>query len=261
MSSFFGLKKNVIQPLATILLALVLQGCVTSGGAIYSNDAPTNEALLIAAENHAGQIEFYREQLEKARTVRESDELRVKLSESYLNMGDPDSTLFYLEPIIASGRQNVGVLLLKSRAELAMKQYDSSLKTAKEALRLPDNNPNIHNQLGLVYVQFGDYARARHHFNQARLYWLDDVTVKNNLAMMDILEGKYEIAISRLMPVYLAGQADEKVVANLTVALARSGRYPEFRSVYNDARNEEEYQAVFHLIANMETRQLLEVEG
>ena len=231
------------------------------GGAIYSNDAPTNEALLIAAENNAGLIDFYREQLENAQTTRESDELRIKLSESYLNMGDPDSTLFYLQPIIEAGRQTAELLLLQSRAQLAMQKHEHSQETALTALAMDDSNPNTHNQLGLVYARSGDYDNARFHFNQARILWLDDVTVKNNLAMMDILEGRYETAVSRLMPVYLAGQADDRVIANLTVALARSGRYPEFKSVYNDARNEEEYQAVFHLIATMEPRQLLEVEG
>ena len=264
-NSFFCVKKNLffkrVKPLGVIALAFVLQGCVTSGGAVYSNNAPTSEALLIAAENHAGLIDFYREQLENTPTTQESDELRLKLSETYLNMGDPDSTLFYLQPLTEAGRANAGVLLLKSRALLAMKKYESSMETAQNALAMDDGNPNIHNQLGLIYAQAGDYNRARWHFNQARVHWLDDVTVKNNLAMMDILEGKYPTAVARLMPVYLAGQADDKVIANLVVALARSGQYQEFKSVYSNARNEEEYRVVFHLIATMNPTQLLEMEG
>ena len=250
-----------IRKVILFLSALILQGCVTSGGAEFNANAPTNEALLIEAGNHSALTEYYKEQLGMTLPLIQQDELRLKLSQNYMRMADPDSALFYIEPTIAGNRGNADTYLLQSRALLAIGKTGDALGSIDRAMQLSPENPHIHNQTGLVYIRQGQYIQARRAFNKARQYWLDDVTVKNNLALLDILEGQYETAVTRLMPLYTSGQADDKVIANLIVALVRARRYNEFKSVYSGARTEEEYVTVYQLLSTMEPITLLEGDG
>ena len=241
-----------IYPNAVLLLAVLLvQGCVTTGQMPPNPDEP-NEALLQAAGNHAGLIELYKSQLIAAGTVQESDQYRYQLGQAYLAMSDPESTLFYIKPVTDAGRGSDAFWLLKSRAYMALDVQEKSLEAAETALALEARNPFVHNQLGQVYARAGDYHGARVAFTEARMLMLDDVIVKNNLALLDILEGDYESAVRRLMPVYNIGQADDTVTANLLLALVRSGRYQEFTTVLNTAETEEERLMLFSILSALE---------
>ncbi|AMO55931.1 tetratricopeptide repeat protein [Endozoicomonas montiporae] len=237
--------------IVVLLVPLMIQGCTTTGQVVTDIDAP-NEALLQAAGNHAGLIELYKTRLMNAGNVQEQDQCRYQLGQAYLAMSDPESTLFYIKPVTDEGRGNDQLWLLKSRAYLALDQPDKSLYCAETALAIKNNNPYVHNQLGQVYARVGDYAGSRAAFTEARVLMLDDVIVKNNLAMLDILESDYDSAVRRLMPVYNAGQADDTVKANLVLALVRSGRYDEFVSVMQSAETEEERVVLFSILAALE---------
>ena len=237
-----------------------LQGCATvSGGSsvTHAEEPPVNEALLIAAENYAGLIVLYKDQLEEAGSPIESDEIRLKLSHAYLQVGDPRSALFYIKPVITEGRNDPRFFLLKAKALRAQDKTSAALDAAQSALNLAPGNPEALNLAGLLHADRGDYKDARQYFNAARMHKYDDVTVINNLAVLDILEGDYHTAYNRLMPLYRLGTADEQVRANLAIALARANRYNEFRSIYNSTSSEEEKIALYRLITTLE----LEVDG
>ena len=241
-----------IYPNAVLLLAVLLvQGCVTTGQMPPNPDEP-NEALLQAAGNHAGLIELYKSQLIAAGTVQESDQYRYQLGQAYLAMSDPESTLFYIKPVIENNRGNGDVWLLQSRAQLAMDNISDALSAASTALDFSNDDPRIYNQLGLIYARNREYEQARTYFNKARTHMLNDITVKNNLAMIDILQEDYDSAIQRLMPLYNANLADDRVTANLVLALVRSQRYEEFKAVFSDAKTEQERIALFRVLSELE---------
>ena len=236
-----------------VLLSMVLlvQGCTTTGQVVSDVDTP-NEALLQAAGNHAGLIELYKKRLIDAGSKQESDVYRYQLGQAYLAVSDPESTLFYVQPVTDEGRGNETFWLLQSRAYMALNDQEKALETAETALTIQKESPFVHNQLGQVYARTGEYAQARLAFTRARMLMLDDVVVKNNLALMDILEGDYDSAVMRLLPLYNAGQADDTVRANLLLALVRSGRFEEFNAVLNAADTKEERMVLYSILAAME---------
>lgn len=219
-------------PHSLLLLALLgLHGCALNSAGKRAADAPANEALLQAVGNHSALIALYRQRLAETTGLADQDNLRLKLAQAYLDSGDAESALYYCQPVIDSGRSATDCLLVKSRALLVTGDHHGALAAAQAALAVRKDDAVILNQSGLVYADAGQYDQAREQFNRARERMLDDVTARNNLAMVDILEQQWDQAADRLMPLFRNGQADEKVTANLLLALARSGRAQEFMVV------------------------------
>ena len=252
--------KNRKMPRHLLFLSLcvVLSGCATSAG--KSGDAAfnvstANEALLKAAENYSGLIDIYRERLDEATSVEESDYYRLKLGQVYLDSGDLESALFYINPIIEEGRGSADVFLLKSRTFLMMGDRDKALAAVMTAHGFDTEDPHIYNQLGLIQADTGLYEDARRNFNKARRGRISDVTIQNNLAMLDILEGQYDSAVQRLMPLQQTGQANRRINSNLALALAKSGRYGQFVSLYGQGLSEDARITLFKALAKAETVQ------
>lgn len=229
--------------LAAALLALLLQGCAVAPGKGAKASAPqvdnktaaSQASLLQSVGNYSGLIALYKGRLKATRAGLEQDGIRLSLAQAYLQSGDPDSALFHLDRVLEAGRGNRDYWLEKSRALMALNRPEPALQAARSALTLDSGGGDIHNQLGLIFAEQGNYSEARRQFDQARGALFDDVAVKNNLAMVDILQQRYPQAVARLMSLYRSGQADQQVRANLSLALARGGQLQEFLSVNGDS--------------------------
>ena len=256
--------KNNTPALVLLVCLGFLSGCVTTTGKNNSGTAnislsQSSEILLQAAENHSALIELYKQQLKNTSDQNINTETLLKLGKAYLASGDPESTLFYIEPLINAGG-DAELMLLKSRALFELGNLDDALGAARVAHNFNTEDPNIPNMLGLIYASTGELEEARSSFMQARAGLLDDQTVKNNLAMLDILENNYVSAVERLMPLYNAGQADERIKANLVFALIKGGMYDEFKAIYTEADTEAERVALFRMLSEV-TPHLQKISG
>ncbi len=216
---------------------------VKSSDAAVSDSAEAkepNEKLLKAAGNYAGLVSLYKKRLTEAESLKDQDHYHYLLAEAYMLSGDPESALLHIDPIIYAERDTPELFLLKSKALLRQGDLKGALRTAVTAEGYGTQQPEIYNQLGLVQAYGGDYQKARSNFERARFLMIDDVTVQNNLAMLDILEQSYESAAQRLLTLYRNGHADERVKANLALSLAKSGRVDEFISIFGKGNDQED---------------------
>ncbi|MGY0217799.1 tetratricopeptide repeat protein [Endozoicomonadaceae bacterium StTr2] len=251
---------KITKSLSIMILGLILlQGCTGSFQNIQQHapqsvdnsgpePAASNEILLQAAQNHAGLIALYKSRLQGSQSQSERDEIYLKLVTIYLETHDTESAQFYLSQVSALGNDTAKALLLYSRTYQLNDKTGQALEAALKARELQPDNPDINNQLGLLYAEQNNYSMARQYFSQARINMLDDAAVKNNLAVLDILEQNYESAAQRLLPLYSSGQADERIRANLLIALAKGGMYSEFRRVYGDSASERENVELFRAL-------------
>jgi tight adherence protein D len=106
---------------------------------------------------------------------------------------------------------------------------------ARKAVDGSSSFQQAENLLGLIYATLGDYEQARHYFYMARQHLADDVKIKNNLAMVDMLEGNYQQAAYRLEPLIMNGVQDEKVIANLALAYAKTDNFNSFSALHFDS--------------------------
>ncbi|WP_394144698.1 tetratricopeptide repeat protein [Vibrio atypicus] len=230
----------------TVLLSIALfTGCVSTSSSDRTLD---KETLLIQAQNYNELVGYYKSELAKKDTT----ETRIKLARSYLRVKDADSALFTLKPLIAQKNTSSEALLVNASSLYELGDFKQGLIDIEQAKILDPSNAEIQNLSGLLYSANGDYNKARIMFNLARSNFYDDITVKNNLAVLDIIEGHYLDAVQRLMPIYTNEQADSQVQANLMLALAKLGNFEYVRTMLGPEVSEEDAFNHFAALRNSE---------
>lgn len=204
----------------------------------------TKETMLLRANNYQQLIPLYKQRL----MDEGEDEVRLKLANAYLKSGDPESALFTVIPLVTESDANIEAFIVQAHSEYELGELDKALRTAELANNIEKNNPEVENLLGVIYAAKHDYVKAREYFTLARTHLYDDIKVKNNLAVLDIIDGDYKKAVQRLLPIYLNDQADEQVKANLLLAMAKLGNYGYVQSLlankYSDREIANKYMAL-----------------
>ncbi|HDR1392220.1 TPA: NrfG protein, partial [Pasteurella multocida] len=74
-----------------------------------------------------------------------------------------------------------------------------------------------------AYAQNGNLVNARNDINKAREFFINDNVAINNLAMLNIINGDFNNAVSLLLPQYLNGVKNSRLIHNLVFALVKNG--------------------------------------
>lgn len=236
------MNKLLILLITTALLA----GCASSGGSRSS--MPADERFLELSSNSARLIELYKERLRNEEDV----PTRLKLAKVYLDAGDNESSLFTLTPLIRDGNGGAEAFYLQGVAQYNIGRLRQAETSLQIAINKDVSSAKAVNMLGVVYAELGNLSGARQSFNQAREMMYDDLVIKNNLALVDMLEGDYQHAIVLLMPIYLKNpdQADATLKANLAILLSKLGSFETLRTVYGKQYNDAQLYEIFNDLKN-----------
>lgn len=184
-----------------------------------------SETLYNSTGNYASLVSLYRTVLESTdeKNTHTYNEYLYKLVKAYFDEGDYNSTLLYVKPLLTNPQFRERGLLIQLRTLVQLKQYNEALKVANNIISKYPNNAQVYNSQGIAYAQLGNLQKATQSFNTARTYFLNDTIALNNLAMISILEGNYSNAVRLLLPQYLNGQHDQRLLYNLVFSLVKSG--------------------------------------
>ncbi|GAK83913.1 Flp pilus assembly protein TadD [Vibrio ponticus] len=136
-------------------------------------------------------------------------------------------------------------MYLKARIEFAKGNADQAISAGLEALEARSPYPEVENLLGMAYASKHDINNAWRYFYLARKHFFDDVTIKNNLAVIDLMLQDYQLAISRLEPIYLSGNHDATIVANLALAYAKTEQFDAFKGLYRTRYSPREIEDLY----------------
>ncbi|MGF1806169.1 hypothetical protein L4C31_13055, partial [Aliivibrio sifiae] len=84
----------------------------------------------------------------------------------------------------------------------------------------------------------------------------NDSKIKNNLAVLDIIEGKYDQANNRLLHLYMKDQNDPLVQSNLMLAMAKSGELEFMQKVLSPKYTERQISKRYNALRNTELQRL-----
>ena len=200
-------------------LPMILAAC--SSTSVNWQQDESKETIYQKTNNHTQLVTLYKSQLKR----KDSDLVREKLAKSYLALGDTESALLFIAPVVQHTEPTVNSLLIQAQIFAELGQYPAAIASAKRVLDIEPENAQAENQLGTYYGYNYQFDLARRYFERSRAHYYDSVTVNNNLAVLDIAQGHYNQAMKRLLPLYKNGQADEQVMANLTLSMAKEGQY------------------------------------
>lgn len=232
-----------VNCLISIALCCVLTACSSSQISSIDNNQEfkSKEALLKNANDNNKLIALYKQEL----ASNDNYDTRLKLVNTYLEVGDIDSADFHLERMSAPEDRSAELDFLKARVKFEQDDPQQALVYGKRSLEKRPDFAEVENLLGLVFVRLGKFESAREHFLRARELLYEDVVISNNLAVMDILEADYQRAITRLEPVYKNGQADKQVVSNLVLAYAKVGDFVQVKALLGGMYSAEEVHQIY----------------
>lgn len=228
------------------MLPLWLMACSSTANNWQQEES--KEAIYQQTNNHTKLVALYKVQLQREDIA----EIRQKLASSYLKLADAESALFYITPVIESEKASLEAYQIQAQAYGDMGQYPAAIAAAKLALELDPSNSRTENLLGTYYGYSFQTMLARRYFERARDHFYDGVTVNNNLAVLDIAEGDYLTAAKRLMPLYKSHQADEMVMANLTLSMAKQGHYAFVQQVLSDTYSQHQIEKIYRSLQKFE---------
>jgi tight adherence protein D len=203
-----------------IALGYLLSGCegsVTRGGKTY-RVTENNEKVLTQAQNYSALIKLKRDELQK----KEDPNVRLQLANYYYLMKDYNASLYYLKKLLET-QPGVEVYLLQSKNLAAQEKYQSALRFIDMALVKQRNHGEALNLKGVIQAERGNFKAALENFEQARNAFYQEERVVNNIAVIHILEKRYHKAVQLLLPVYLRGYHEDRLMHNLTFALVKTG--------------------------------------
>ncbi|WP_394241587.1 tetratricopeptide repeat protein [Vibrio astriarenae] len=223
-----------------LLVTLSLMGCQSTSSAVQS------EQELIASmekvDNFDGLITHYKSQLETGIATNETIE---KLSWAYFDKGDLESSSFYVEHLVEQGASSPRLLQLKGQIAESQDQIDIAIESYLHSIEVGNRSSQIYVLLGVAYSKAGDFKASRQQFNQARLLGADDVTIKNNLAMLYLAQHDYQRVIETLVPVVRDYPNNVKVRANLAIALLKSNQLDAARKVLDVDYTDREIMSIY----------------
>jgi tight adherence protein D len=209
-------------------------GCSTTPNDTVTAQALTydkQEQVYVNTKDYNKLVTLYKERLADQDEI----ETRLKLVKVYIDMNDIESAEFNLNLIGTSKTLQAQIDYLFALVNYEKEYLGAAAIYAKKAVDGSNGFESAENLLGLIYATLGDYEQARHYFYMARQHLADDIKIKNNLAMVDMLEGNYHQATYRLEPLVNNGVQDEQVIANLAFAYAKTGNFNAFTALYFDS--------------------------
>ena len=223
---------------------LLLTGCAVGPNSTGSlDDTRANEVFLEQSNNYPRLVEHYKDQLKQ----KDSLSTRVKLAQVYIDLNDNESALFTLASVIAHPKADGEVFYLQGVAQYRLGKLQQALRSLEVSVQKSPDDARSINMLGVTQAELGMLNVARQSFNRARELMYDDVVVKNNLALLDMIEGDFKQAAERLMPIYIntPSKVDAKLKANLAIIVSKLGSFESLKSLYGDKYSETQLFDIF----------------
>lgn len=145
----------------------------------------------------------------------------MKLANAYYLSGDSHSSLYYLQPI--SHKPNVSIYLLQIKNLINEGDNSGATTVLHRLLSIAPHNPEAHNLKGIILANRGDTAGARTAIVQSQALFIQEDIARNNIAVISMLDNRYEDAVKILLPDYLSGKRNNLILHNLVFALIKMG--------------------------------------
>lgn len=225
------------------LLSVIIATVILSGCAGQSKPTISDEERMEITKNFDGLQDNYRARLKQNPNDYEAS---VKLAATYYKDGDIEAASYYIDQVPDDQCSLLNDCWL-TRADIAYskKDYGQAKYYIDYSLAVGKDVYAVKNLYGIILAQQGNMDLSRRYFFEARVGFKNEDTIRNNLAMTEMMEGKYKQAAERLMPLYQKNRFDPQIKANLIVSLMLSQQYSAVKNLLLQEMSEQEAATMF----------------
>jgi len=231
--------------LATTAVAALLGGCTQTGSpfARFSSDEPK-----LAAAEAVGAIS----QWSTAYAKKPQDpKMALGYAAALKAIGSRDRALEILTAGYRANPDNAEVAAELGRLALDMGRLDIAGQTLKVAEAQGVRDWKTLSAQGTLRAKQGKHAEAQQYFLSALQEQPDAVSVINNLALSYALDGKADKSEELLRKAVASGHADKRVRQNLALVLGLQGKFEEARQVASVDIGDQDAKSNLSYLRNM----------
>jgi len=228
--------------LATTAIATVLGGCNQTGPFSRSSEPKLAAADAIGAIAQWGAAHAKNPQDPKT---------ALGYANALKAIGSRDRALEVLTAAYRANQDNGEISAELGRLALDMNRLDIAQQTLKVAEAQGVKDWKTLSAQGTLRAKRGQYAEAQQYFLAALQEQPDAVSVINNLALSYALDGKADKSEELLRKAVAGGQGDKRVRQNLAMVLGLQGKFEEARQVASVDMTEQEAKSSMAYMRNM----------
>ncbi len=249
-----SLKTRVFQGAATALVALALAGCTTTKDRMTTGSVPTlakpveamNEAELRSSSERVGQA-YEKNPRDAVNGVNYANLLRMQ--------GRDAQALAVMQQVAIANPTDRTVLAAYGKAQAAAGQLQQALDTIGRA-QTPDRPDwKLTSAEGAILDQLGRSAEARQRYREALDTQPNEASILSNLGMSYVLTGDLRTAETYLRQAAGQPTADSRVRQNLALVIGLQGRFPEAEKIARGELSQEQADANVAYLRSMLSQQ------
>ncbi len=194
-----------------------------------------SENLAVMAQNEGdigGAVALYQDVLKRYPDDAAS---RARLAEIYRQTGDHDRAMEFSRAALMREPQSTRALKVMMRSYLDRKQLALAKLVALRAMKLDENDPELHHTVGLILQQEGDADGAMLEFKRALEVRGDYIPSHIVLAQMALDAEDYPGAEEHLRKILQAGGKSAAAHLNLGIAYKGQGQFDKAMQEYDEA--------------------------
>ena len=230
--------------LATTAVAALLGGCTQTGLPFASL---SSEPKLAAADEIGAVTQW------NAAYAKNPQDPKMALgyAAALKAIGSRDRALEVLTAGYRANQDNGEIAAELGRLALDMNRLDIAAQTLKVAEAQGVNDWKTLSAQGTLRAKQGQHAEAQQYYLAALQEQPDAVSVINNLALSYALDGKADKSEELLRKAVASGHGDKRVRQNLAMVLGLQGKFEEARQVASVDMTEQEAKSSMSYLRNM----------
>lgn len=240
-----------------VVAALSLQACSTTSSTdnITTGSIPTGSSRPVSEMNEI-ELRAAADRIGQAYAKNPNDKMAGLNYATLLRMtGKNDQALAVMQQVVIRHPTDTEVLAAYGKAQAAAGQLDAALQTISRAERpdLPDWR--LKSAQGAILDQLGRSDEARMRYREALDLKPNDPSVLSNLGMSYVLTKDLKTAETYLRKAAAQPGADSSVRQNLALVVGLQGRYPEAEQIARQELSPQQAEANVAYLRSMMSQQ------
>lgn len=250
-----SLKTRLFQCTATAMLALMLAGCNTTRDKMTTGSIPValnkpvetmNDQEVRSATDRVGQA-YERNPRDPVNGVNYANLLRMQ--------GRDAQALAVMQQVAIANPQDRNVLAAYGKAQAAAGQLQQALDTIGRAQTADRPDWKLVSAEGAILDQLGRSTEARQRYRDALDLQPGEPSILSNLGMSYVLTGDLKSAETYLRQAAGQPTADSRVRQNLALVVGLQGRFPEAEQIARRELSPQQADANLAYIRSMMSQQ------